>query len=226
LNTLLSSKASGFTLTDLLASLAVVMVLAAVIVCPLTVAKRKSRLALCTSNLQQINRAVLTYAEEHRKTLPASENNGEDIWWWYKEKVKSYMGLSGASSTNDTVFACPDDRGYSDPKPFHRTPRFDYSSYVFNGVTMAGMPNIAGRQLSSIVQPARTLLTMEWSAHAPISWHKSRTGKQNLPFYCDAENVVGFVDGHVSFSKIYYDGYNAAYTRDPIPGYDYKFSGN
>ena len=43
---------------------------------------------------------------------------------------------------------------------------------------------------------------------------------------CDAQSVVAFVDGHVSFSKIYYDGYNAAYTRDPIGGYDYKYSGD
>ena len=47
-----------------------------------------------------------------------------------------------------------------------------------------------------------------------------------MPFYCDAQSVVGFVDGHVSFSKIYYDGYNAAYTQDPIPGYDYQYSAN
>jgi hypothetical protein len=25
--------------------------------------------------------------------------------------------------------------------------------------------------------------------------------------------------------KIYHDGYNAAYTRDPIPGYRYRYSG-
>jgi prepilin-type processing-associated H-X9-DG protein len=67
---------------------------------------------------------------------------------------------------------------------------------------------------------------MEWCAHAPLSWHKSRTGRKNQPFYNDAMSVVGFVDGHVSFSKIYYDGYNAAYMRDPIPGYQYKYSGN
>jgi hypothetical protein len=97
---------------------------------------------------------------------------------------------------------------------------------VFNGVTLPDLPNIAGRQLSSIKTPDQTLLVMEWSAHAPLSWHRSKTKQRNLPFYCDAESVVSFVDGHVSFSKMYYDGYNAAYTRDPIPGYDYNYSGN
>ena len=66
---------------------------------------------------------------------------------------------------------------------------------------------------------------MEWTAHGPLSWHRSRTGKRNAPFYNDAESVVGFVDGHVDLVKIYHDGYNAAYTRDPIPGYRYRYSG-
>ena len=91
---------------------------------------------------------------------------------------------------------------------------------------LTGVPNIAGRQLPSVKLPQKTLLVMEWSAHAPLSWHKSKTGRENSPFYCDAQSVVAFVDGHVSFSKIYYDGYNAAYTRDPIGGYDYKYSGD
>ena len=61
---------------------------------------------------------------------------------------------------------------------------------------------------------------MEWIAHEPLSWHKSKTGRDNLPFYRDAQSVVGFVDGHVSFAQIYYDGYNAAFTREPSPGYE------
>ena len=88
------------------------------------------------------------------------------------------------------------------------------------------MPNVAGRTVSSIKNPATTLLTMEWTAHAPLSWHRSRTGKANMPFYSDAESVVGFVDGHVAFLPIYFDGCNPAYTRDPIPGYSYKYSGD
>jgi len=140
--------------------------------------------------------------------------------------VKGYVGLTGSSSSEDRVFACPVDRGYSDPRPFCRTARFDYGSYVFNGVQTLGTPNVAGWMVSAIQEPQHTLLVMEWPAHAPLSWHSSRTGRANAPFYCDAESVLGFVDGHVRFSPIYYDGYTPAYTRDPISGYDYKFSGN
>ena len=219
------SHCRALTRTDLLFTVAAIAALAALLVTPLATIRRKARLSLCLANLQQITRAVLLYSEHNRKVLPGvfSGQSG-DLWWWYKEQVKGYAGLSGPSSTNDRVFACPDDRGYSHPGPFWRNGRFDYGSYVYNGVTLPGAPNLSGWPLESVKFPRRTLLVMEWTAHAPLSWHKSRTGRENAPFYCDAQSVVGYVDGHVSFTKIYYDGYNAAYTRNPIAGYDYKYS--
>ncbi|MBI2946314.1 MAG: hypothetical protein HYY23_01625 [Verrucomicrobia bacterium] len=216
----------GFTRADLLVTIATCAVLAALVITPLNLSRNKARLKACTANLHEIGRAVLLYADDHKTTLPSPiRAQPGDFWWWYKEQVKGYLGLTGASSPNDRGFACPVDRGYSDPQPFHESPRFDYGSYVFNGVTLLGAPNIAGWKLTAVNQPQRTLLLMEWPAHAPLSWHRSKTGKVNAPFYCDAENVVAFADGHVALTKIYYDGYNAAYTRDPIPGYDYKYSG-
>lgn len=215
------------TRTDLLVGVAVVAVVAALVVAWVSSSRRQARLATCLANVKVVNQAVLAFAKDHDQTLPeAVAGQAGDLWWWYKEQVKSYAGLTGPSSAGDRVFACPDDRGYSDPRPFHASARFDYNSYVFNGVTLPGMPNIAGRRTDSIKTPGRTLLVMEWTAHAPLSWHRSRTGRANLPFYSDALNVVGFVDGHVRFLPIHYDGYNAAFTRDPAPGYDYQYSGD
>ena len=216
----------GFALPDLLAALAVLSVIAAIVVTRAVASRESAALTQCTANLAKVNKAVLGFAEDHAQTLPNMVQGQGNLWWWYKEQVKRYAGITGDSSTNDIVFGCPRDRGYSDPIPFRLNGRFDYSSYVFNGVTLPGMPNIAGWRTSAVNRPNRTLLTMEWTAHAPLSWHRSRTGRNNMPFYSDAQSVVGFVDGHVAFSKIYYDGFNAAYTRDPIPGYDYQYSGN
>ena len=138
--------------------------------------------------------------------------------------MKKYAGLQGKSSSKDKLFACPNDRGYEEGfTPFCQSARFDYGSYCFNGVNLPGVPNIAGKDAGSIRDPQRTLLVMEWTAHAPLSWHKSKTGRQNSPFYNDAESLVAYVDGHVKLTKIYYDGMNAAYTREPIFGYDYKY---
>lgn len=220
-------EVSGFTFTDLLVLIAILSLLAVTALGGLAASRQKSQSTRCVANLQRLNAAVLSFANEHSQTLPSLvTDDTRPLWWWYKEQVKRYVGLSGESSKNDLVFACPNDRGYSEPAPFHDTARFDYSSYVYNGVTMPGVPSIAGLPTSAIKHPTRTLLLMEWTAHAPLSWHYSRTGKSNSPFYCDAQSIAGFVDGHVKLTRIYYDGYNAAYTRDPIEGYDYQYSEN
>jgi hypothetical protein len=192
----------------------------------ITRSRSSSQTAVCQSNLRQIDRAVLQFAQEHSSRLPGIlPPEAGDPWWFYKEQVKGYLGLKSAGSEQDRVFACPADRGYSDPGPFATNSRFDYSSYPFNAVTLNGAPNIAGWSISDVVEPNRTLSVMEWCAHGPISWHRSRTGKANRPFYSDAECLVSFVDGRAELTRIYYDGYNPAYTRDPIGGYNYRFSG-
>ena len=220
----------GFAFTELLVVLAVLSVLAAIVVPLVSRARAKTRLAQCVGNLEKVSRGILIYADEHQKALPAlASSPAPGAWWWYKEQVKGYIGLTAPSSPSDKVFACPSDRGYDEEgsiKPFSQSAKHDFQSYVFNGVNLPGVPNIAGRELSSIKDPARTLLVMEWTAHAPLSWHRSQTGRANTPFYNDAESVVAFVDGRASLTKIYFDGMNAAYTRDPIPGYGYKYSGD
>lgn len=221
----------GFTLPDLLVVVAVLSVLAALTIAISARVRAKSRLTQCLANLQEINHAVSLYAKDNEGRLPhmpdAPVPGG---WWHYRRQLQSYFNLQGPPSSADTVFGCPNDRGYGDGDeravPFRRSRKHLFTSYVFNGVDLPGMPNVAGRELSSIKEPARTLLVMEWTAHAPLSWHRSRTGRANTPFYKDAESAVSFADGHVALIPIYFDGLNPAYTREPIPGYAYKFSGD
>ena len=219
-------QAVGFTLAEMMVVLAVIAALGALVGIPLTNARRMTRRTLCTANLQKVNQAVSLFATDHAGSLPGPVpgQNGE-LQWWYKEQVQSYTRTPGASTDTNSVFACPDDRGYTDSRPFYQSQRFDFGSYNFNGVLLPGAPNIAGWAISAVTEPQRTLLTMEWTAHGPLSWHRSRTGQENHPFYCDAESVVALVDGHVDFTKIYFDGYNPAYMRDPLPGYAYRYSG-
>lgn len=220
------SRRRGFTRTDTLVVIAGVCLVAFLALSYLTAQARRASLAQCTDHLGQVNGAVLKFAADHEERLPGPDPAiPGNLWWWYKEQVKGTLGLTGPSGPDDAVFACPDDRGYTDPHPFHASARFDFGSYVFNGVTMPGVPHIAGLATSSIQHPNRTLLVMEWTAHAPLSWHASRTGRRNAPFYSDATSVVGFVDGHVRFLPIYYDGYNAAFTQDPPSRYEYQYSG-
>jgi hypothetical protein len=222
-------RKNGFARIDLAFAIATSALVCVVGAGVTKMARNASQLSLCRRNLQQVGSGCLQFAEEHDGKLPGPSRDlprDRDFWWFYKEEIKSYVGLNGKSSPDDKVFACPLDRGYSESKSFWKLSKYDYGSYNFNGVMLPGTPNIAGWKKSAINLPSRTLLVMEWTAHAPLSWHRSRTGAKNAPFYCDAKSVVSFCDGHVDLTPIYYDGYNAAYTRDPIPGYAYKYGGD
>jgi prepilin-type N-terminal cleavage/methylation domain-containing protein/prepilin-type processing-associated H-X9-DG protein len=126
----------------------------------------------------------------------------------------------------------------------------DYSSYVFNAGNLlpAGRgtgkllawPGIAGMTLSSIKHPSRTVLVTEAPAIIPFSWHQPRKllfwmmqsgGCSPTTFFNNSMNMVSFVDGHVSYVKIYFqiptnsvDWFAGAY--NPPDGYDYQWSGD
>ncbi|MBI1840603.1 MAG: hypothetical protein HYR88_07085 [Verrucomicrobia bacterium] len=224
-----SRDRAAFALPDLALLLGTILILAALVIPAVSASRERGRAAQCVENLNHISKALLKQAQDADGKLPVSKSNpAPGGWWTYKEGIQEQLAAGGAAAGK--VFACPSDRGYGlgdeSATPFSQSPKHSFTSYVFNGVTLPGIPNVSGRALSSIRNPARTLLIMEFTAHGPLSWHRSRTGLGNAPFYDGAESIVGFVDGHVAMTRFYYDGVNAAYTRDPIPGYDYQFSGD
>ena len=86
---------------------------------------------------------------------------------------------------------------------------------------------IAGQKLDSVRHPTRTVLIAEMPAFSPYSWHvPKRPFATNNAKFNDALNMVGFVDGHVSYLKIYYDGQKTAWAYNPPTGYDYQWSGD
>lgn len=118
------------------------------------------------------------------------------------------------------------------PKPLHSQYMSGYSSYGFNGgePTTLGYttPGISGMKLGSIKHPTRTVLVAELSAYFPWSWHKPR-GK--TPLFNDAKNMLSYVDGHVSYVKIYFTtntikGTELSLFYNPPDGYDYQWSGD
>ena len=184
------------------------------------------------------------YSYDHSDTAPPSPNTTDSFWLdsiSYKKFMKSYVGLNGASSPQEKLFACPADTFYYDFSPtlhvaasYHLQATNDYSSYWFNSGFMTrfgtNSPGLAGRKLSSIKHPARTVLVAEMPAFQPWSWHQPKrplpTGNE-WPLFKDAKNVVSFADGHVSFIKIYWEmAYSPTAAFDPPPSYEYKWSGD
>ena len=68
----------------------------------------------------------------------------------------------------------------------------------------------------------------EVAALVPYSWHDPSShgvASGDRTLYNDSKNVVSFVDGHVSYIKMYWNqGHGPAGWYDPPVSYDYQWS--
>ena len=149
--------------------------------------------------------------------------------FFYKEYMKNYVGLTGLSSPNDKVFDCPAECAWG---PWFHLPSqsayYDYSCYDLNGQMIA-------IKVTSVVHPAKTALEVEFPVQdGCYSWHQPQSdyvmvfnslGFQEAAFNNALDNV-GFMDGHVSYIKIYNDGVSQSWAYEPPDGYDYQWNGN
>jgi prepilin-type processing-associated H-X9-DG protein len=158
--------------------------------------------------------------------------------------------LKGATpSPEDKLFACPADTFYYDVtnsrdlfvvnQSIHLKTNYNYSSYDFNAGNavfqspqnlLGQWPGILGSKLNSVRDAVKTVLVAEFPAFWSYSWHQpSPSGRTE---YNNAPSMVSFVDGHVSYVKMYM-GTNNPYNMgapssqfNPPAGYDYKWSGD
>jgi len=240
-------------LIELLVVIAIIAILAAMLLPVLSRAKAGAQRTTCLNNLRQISLGIHLYAGENGSILPAApEVTGwaiETNHWaiFYKRLIKKHVGQNGPSSPEDRLFACPADVfSYEVPsmtyaaQSLHDQSGSDYSSYGFNGangspynpppayLNETTFPGVFGRKQTSIRDPVKTVLVAEFSAIFPWSWHQQLKLQSGQNGVNDSKNIVSFVDGHVSYVKIYW---NSSFSvpsccYDPPVGYDYRWSGD
>jgi prepilin-type processing-associated H-X9-DG protein len=186
------------------------------------------------------------YSDDANDTSPSAQTTNR-IVNYYKTLVQSYVGLSGTPSSQDKLFACPADtfrywtsggKAVFSPTGRHESSRQYYSSYAFNGInkdqthfsTSGSILGIAGQKFISIRHPDKTVLVMEQPAFFPYSWHmpKRPISDPNSCFFNNSKNMVSFVDGHVSYIAMYWNGQagSLAMFYNPPAEYDYQWSGD
>jgi len=255
----MKTSGKGFTLIEMLVIIAIIAMIAALLLPAISRAKAQSQRTACIGNLSQITLGIRIYSDEANDSAPALEK-GQTIWFRYRELLQNYLGLRRPPSPHNKVVACPADTLYyrlnitNGTMDYVSQGHYEQSNLVypsddFNGanpatnakISLLGiktLPGFAGRKLTTIKHLERTVLGADASAFGPYSWHQPQpptTDSQGvgIPFFNHAKNVAGFVDGHVSHVKIYWDSStnfgsycSFSFCNDPPAGYGYQWSGD
>lgn len=219
--TVIMNAKRAFTLIELLVVIAIIAILATLLLSAFGRSKESSKRALCGNNLRQVDLAIRLYADDNVDNFPVLPNpnpypNG--VGAYYKQLVKSYLGLSGSASPGERVFACPSDSVVCK--------RLDhaFTSYTFNGyeTDAFSIPRITGQKLTSVNNPVKAVMAGEFPAFFGGSWHPlEKTARLG------AKNELVFIDGHAGFTKIYWNGISGSHpgSYEPTPGYAYSWDG-
>nr|QDY92648.1 hypothetical protein fos2004AM_00017 [uncultured Planctomycetota bacterium] len=149
----------GFTLVELLVTVAIIAVLASVLLPALSTARQTAKQLRCASNLREIGRAIMFYVDAYNGALPTAEAahyaEGSANWWEHKAFLAT-LALE-PFPCGPSVLTCPED---SLPD-FYKSgaPMSCWSSYGANascfGMQRGGSKR--GRRLSQVQQPAEAL---------------------------------------------------------------------
>ena len=202
-------KPKGFTLTELLVVITIIVVLAALSTIGVSKLRSSARGATCTSNLRQIAAAMLSYATDKNGQLPPLEDRTgsgdglKGIWTnivangGYLPTTNTKSGLEG---TNAGVWGCPD---------CESTSRWHGGYGVAEGTVMQVMkgtvPGSGSLRITQIPRPERTWLVGDVTNDAPnlktswyATWANPASWAKRSPAARHGGKVnVCMVDGHV-----------------------------
>jgi len=148
-------KKAGFTLIELLVVVAIIAVLAALALPALRSAQAQSLAVKCASNMQQLGKATLLYAQENEMCLPDS-SHGIESW------TNSLQPYAGGTLT----FKCPADEVKT------RTRTYVINDYLTP--TPCGAEYLSALNQSRLVcvqKPSQTVFFMELSKTAGTPDH-------------------------------------------------------
>jgi prepilin-type processing-associated H-X9-DG protein/prepilin-type N-terminal cleavage/methylation domain-containing protein len=210
-------RTSGFTLTELMVVIVIIVVLAAMTFMGASRMKAKARSAVCASNIRQVGMAMLSYTSDNQNKLPPlaeiDPRTGKQSGIWTLVLARAgYLWdpmTPGTPRTGEGVWACPEctqtantHGGYG----IAEATVIQYDDRVSRANTRLGKTEFGSLRLTSIKNPARTWLLgdaalkpdkLEESWYAVWS-NPNKWGGGHTPAERHSGKVnVCMVDGHV-----------------------------
>jgi len=139
---------SGFTLLELLVTIALVGVLSGFTIAAVNIASEKRKSVQCLNALRQLGAASLLYAGDNDMTLPASAHQRSMGLKSWTLALQDYAG-------GKVVFRCPCDED--------KTRAYTYVINDFLTPFPAGAPDLDFSRLASLERPGETVLFTEAS---------------------------------------------------------------
>jgi prepilin-type N-terminal cleavage/methylation domain-containing protein/prepilin-type processing-associated H-X9-DG protein len=160
---LIRRRKNAFTLIELLVVIAIIAILAAILFPVFAKVREKARQTTCTSNLKQLNLAILQYVQDNDESYPYSVNYlPSNNYLQYEQVFYPYVKSTG-------VFTCPDDSG-TKPPSFGDWPTAGYVnpfhvSYLINYlISPAYWASYPPATLATLNSPASTVYFTDGAA--------------------------------------------------------------
>jgi prepilin-type N-terminal cleavage/methylation domain-containing protein len=131
-------KRRGFTLIELLVVIAIISILAGMLFPTFAQAREAARKISCTSNVAQLGKAMVMYAQDHDGTLPEHDRTTTDSTYerggvvvanWANTPVTNWAQAIYPYVKNYGVYKCPSNKGWAIGANTTSVP----ISYVMNG---------------------------------------------------------------------------------------------
>jgi prepilin-type N-terminal cleavage/methylation domain-containing protein/prepilin-type processing-associated H-X9-DG protein len=152
--------AKGFTLLELLVTIGIIGLLAALILSALSQAKQKAMAVACAGNVHQINLAVSMYCQNNESYYPwtwTGTEAGHGLCWF--NYIRPYL-------PNTNSILCPTKEQTRKPPPTHIFADdgtvSDYAAnYQIGGHDAPVFPSIRARKDASLARPASTVYVVD-----------------------------------------------------------------
>jgi len=221
-------KRRGFTLIELLVVIAIIAILAAILFPVFARAKSSARTASCLSNMSQLGRASIMYADDNGGSCvpTVTEDNAASNATEYLATYRTWRGQLYRYVRNAGVYRCPE----ADPSKVlmwrgsnlvnyqdlvlgvHDVP----SSYAINmdtaGNNSPGVQGVYSFRMSQYANPSRIIFMTEvlgnlWcTRHTIMSASDGRGGsplRDYAPRWHNSRMNIAFMDGHAKTILLY-----------------------